>query len=253
MADQDYKKYTENARRGIKGEAFFESLIVDYAIPHRIARQNDLGVDFLCEWIAGYRSTGILFLAQVKSTTDGSVKVEPLGSLDYNNCEIYELKGATGIAKVDERTLKYWKGIGLPAYMFIIIESKANGASNLDCYYKRYTPLLAGHESDDDKDATKMFHKANDGARFLPFSDLKNKIGGFARDLIIDYVRLSYSKGHIIPLIPDQLGFWPFPKKYMPNAMFVFSDIAEWHKDKIKATCDLTNELLSNINKRQSP
>ncbi len=51
MADEDYKKYTESARRGIKGEAFFESLVVDHAIPHRIARQNDLRIDFLCEWI----------------------------------------------------------------------------------------------------------------------------------------------------------------------------------------------------------
>jgi hypothetical protein len=47
MADDDYKKYTESTRRGIKGEAFFESLVVDHAIPHCIARQNDLGIDFL--------------------------------------------------------------------------------------------------------------------------------------------------------------------------------------------------------------
>jgi hypothetical protein len=50
MTDGEYKQYTNEARRGIKGEAFFETLIVDHAIPHRIARQNDLGVDFLFEW-----------------------------------------------------------------------------------------------------------------------------------------------------------------------------------------------------------
>ena len=61
MTVSEYKKYTEILARGSKGEAFFESLIVDYAIPHRIARQNDLGVDFLCEWIHGDRPTGILF------------------------------------------------------------------------------------------------------------------------------------------------------------------------------------------------
>jgi hypothetical protein len=38
MADDDWKRYTESARRGIKGEAFFESLVVDHAIPHRVAR-----------------------------------------------------------------------------------------------------------------------------------------------------------------------------------------------------------------------
>ena len=63
------KQYTSEARRGIKGEAFFETLIVDHAIPHRIARQNDLGVDFLCEWTHGERPCGVLFTAQVKSTT----------------------------------------------------------------------------------------------------------------------------------------------------------------------------------------
>jgi hypothetical protein len=76
MADDDYKKYTESARRGIKGEAFFESLVVDHAIPHRIARQNDLGIDFLCEWIYGDCPKGILFLAQVKTRPSDIVKPE---------------------------------------------------------------------------------------------------------------------------------------------------------------------------------
>jgi len=44
MEDSGYKKYTDEARRGIKGEAYFESLIVGHAIPHRIGRQNDLGI-----------------------------------------------------------------------------------------------------------------------------------------------------------------------------------------------------------------
>src|SRR5690349_1642890 len=70
---RDYKQYAQTARRGTKGEAFFESLIVDYAIPHRISRQNDLGVDFLCEWTHGDRPTGILFVAQIKTTTSDAV------------------------------------------------------------------------------------------------------------------------------------------------------------------------------------
>jgi hypothetical protein len=44
VADDDDKKYRESLRLGIKGEAFFESLVGDHAIPHRIARQNHLGL-----------------------------------------------------------------------------------------------------------------------------------------------------------------------------------------------------------------
>jgi hypothetical protein len=43
VADDDDKKYRESLRRGIKGEACFESLVGDHAIPLRIAQQNDLG------------------------------------------------------------------------------------------------------------------------------------------------------------------------------------------------------------------
>src|SRR5690242_2420420 len=94
MTYNDYKKYTERARRGIKGEAFFESLIVDFAIPHRIARQNDLGIDFLCEWISADRPTGILFTAQIKATTTATIKCESVGKSALNGLAKYTLKGA---------------------------------------------------------------------------------------------------------------------------------------------------------------
>src|SRR5438034_9967015 len=98
MTDGDHKKYTERARRGIKGEAFFESLVVEHAIPHRIARQNDLGIDFLCEWVYGDRPTGILFLAQVKTTSDDVVKSEFVCQSKLNGLRTYTL---TGAKKVD--------------------------------------------------------------------------------------------------------------------------------------------------------
>ena len=139
MPDDDYKKYTESARRGIKGEAFFESLIVDHVIPHRIARQNDLGIDFLCEWIYGDHPTGILFLVQVKATTSDIVKPEFDCPSRLNLLRTYTLTGAD---KVDERTINYWKGLGLPAFLFIVIENRSIGECHLDCYYKRYTSLL---------------------------------------------------------------------------------------------------------------
>jgi hypothetical protein len=242
MADDEYKKYTERARRGIKGEAFFESLVVDHAIPHRIARQNDLGIDFLCEWIYGDRPRGILFLAQVKTRPSDIVKPEFVCQSTLNGLCTYTL---TGAAKVDERTINYWKGLGLPAFLFIVIEDRSKGSSSLKCYYKRYTPLLDGHASSDDENGTKLFYRVNNEATFLAFAEPKNEIGGFARDLIVDYARLAYSKGHIVQLTPKNLHFWPFPNKETPDALRYFPEVVEWHREKIKETCEWTTALLT--------
>jgi hypothetical protein len=244
MTDAGYKQYAESARRGIKGEAFFESLIVDHAIPHRIARQNDLGVDFLCEWIYGDRPTGILFSAQVKATTSDTVPCKADGQSELNGLNEYTL---TGAEKIDEQTINYWKGLGLPAFLFYVIENATSGESRLECYHKRYTPLLDGHSDSIDETGTKRFYKVSNGATFLAFADPKKKIGGFARDLIIDYARLSYSKGHIVQLTPRQLSFWPFPDKSNPDAVLVFGELVGWHRRKIKETCDWTTGVLSRL------
>jgi hypothetical protein len=87
----------------------------------------------------------------------------------------------------------------------------------------------------------------NHGATFLAFADLGKQIGGFARDLIIDYARLSYSKGHIVPLTPRLLGFWPFPNKTNPDAVYYFGELVAWHRKKIKATCEWTTDLLNRL------
>lgn len=243
MADGDYKKYTEDARRGIKGESFFETLIVENAIPHRIARQNDLGIDFLCEWINGDCPSGILFLAQIKTTTIETVKPKQSG-IHKNGLTSYTLSGAK---KIDDRTLNYWKGLGLPAFLFLIIEDRSNGVSDLKCYCKRCTPLLDGHSSSDDRCGTKSFYLVNEKTTFLAFSDLENETGGFARDLIIDYARLSYSKGHVVPLTPKQLGFWPFPDRENLDKMHYFEEFIGWNRSKIKETCELTSNLLNKL------
>ena len=187
------------SRSSGSGEAFFESLVVDYAIPHRIARQNDLGIDFLCEWIYRDRPSGILFSIQIKTTTSDVVKPVFVRQSPLNALDMYTLKGAN---KADDRTINYWKGLGLPAYLFYVIENESN--CSLDCYHKRYTPLLDGHASSDEKTGTNLFYRVNNGATFLAFADAEKEIGGFARDLIIDYARLSYSKGHIVQRTPSQ-------------------------------------------------
>lgn len=236
-----YKKYTESARRGIKGESFFESLIVDHAIPHRIARENDLGVDFLCEWIHGDHPTGILFSAQVKSTTSVQVKCEFEGHSSLNGLDQYTLGAAK---RIDERTIDYWKGLGLPAFLFYVVEEKSSG--RLNCYFKRYTPFLDGRADQDDQDETRKFYKVNDESKFLAFADFEKETWGFARDLVIDYFRLSYFKGHLVQLTQKQLGFWPFPNKN-PEAVPNFPELIGYHRRRIQETCEWTAELLAKL------
>lgn len=61
MGNNQYKKYTAQAKAGIKGEAFFEALISDYSLPHHIVGSKDLGIDYICEWVYGDKPTGILY------------------------------------------------------------------------------------------------------------------------------------------------------------------------------------------------
>jgi uncharacterized protein DUF4365 len=239
MDDSDYKKYADTTRRGIKGEAFFESIVVDHAIPHRIARQNDLGVDFLCEWTHRDRPSGILFVVQIKTTTSDSVDCKLLGPSPKNALDEYTLTGAN---LIDDRTISYWKGLGLPPYLFYIVEDRGQ----LSCYYKRYISWMDERKTDEDT-GSNNFYLVNDNSKFLGFADADNQIGGFARDLIVDYARLSYYKGHIVELTPKQLGFWPFPDKDKPEIGRVFDVFVRWHKHKIRDTCEWTMKLLSRV------
>jgi len=244
MADEEYKKFTVRARRGIKGEAFFESLIVSHAIPHRIARQNDLGIDFICEWIHKDNPTGIIFLAQVKTTTNLQITPQHLRQSRLNKLEEYVLPG---ISRISKRTIKYWKGLRLPAFLFVIVESASDSGGGPSCYYKRYTPLLDGHASREDRNGSTSFHLVNHHDNFFAFADNVNEVGGFARDLIIDFARVAYSNGHVIQLTPRQLGFWPFPDKGNPDAVRYFADLLRWNRKKILETCRWTSEILKRL------
>jgi len=239
--DPDYKKYADSAVKGIRGEAFYESLVVGHTIPHRIARQNDLGADFLCEWVCGDKPTGLLFLAQVKMTTTDQVTPKRTGQ-GLNLLERYTL---TGIEKIDPETLAYWKGLGFPPFLFVVIENKSTKL--LECYYKRYTPLLDGQSSEDDQTGSRAFYHVNDGNTFRAFADPDQRLWGFARDLIIDYARLSYSRGYIVRLRPSELGFWPFPTRAHPDHLHVFDELVGWHRKQIEETTDWTLELLRRL------
>lgn len=245
MTDVSYKQFTESAQGGIKGEAFFESLIVDYAIPHRIARQNDLGVDFLCEWVYGGKPSGILFIAQVKYSTSDTITEKYENKLGLNGLKIFWLIGAR---KPKPPTIKYWKGLGLPAYLFMIVENKSDGKNHINCYYKRYTPLMAPKPGSPDKKdgiGTRTFHYVNEGGKFQAF----NNKGGFARDLLIDYIRLSYSKGIIVPLNLKRLGFGSSTGMNSSDDYAVFDEFVGWYQEKIRETCNLTINLLNRVKK----
>src|SRR5690606_25538675 len=120
------KQFSLRARNCIRGEAFFELLITQYAIPHHITGQQDIGVDYVCEWVHGNNPSGVLFGAQIKAlTVTPSATPQHVGSeTEWNGLEKYTLSASHLI--IDPRTLRYWKGLGLPMYLFVVVHTPAS-------------------------------------------------------------------------------------------------------------------------------
>jgi hypothetical protein len=238
MTDSDYKKYTAQAKAAIKGEAFFEALISDYSVPHHIVGPKDVGIDYICEWAYGDKPTGILYAVQVKTISVRHTKLEYLGpKVRLNQLDEYKIKNPN--LHIDERTLQYWRGLGMPIYLFAIIHSEPLGqAGQLDCYYKRFTPILTTTRSQEQED----FYKVNDGTAFLAFADRQVNKYGFARDLFIDLMRCSYSKGSISYISPRTIGLEQFPDE---NAVFV--DLLTEYQEKVLMTYEKTRGFLEGI------
>src|SRR5260370_9753942 len=233
---EDHKKYTIQARIGIKGEAFFEALIADYSLPHHVVGPKDIGIDYNCEWVYGEAPTGVLFAAQVKTfTVENANKPELKGTEVLNGLEKYVIRNSH--LKVDERTLRYWKGLGLPMYLFVVARTKASGQSEddvLDCYYKRFTPVLTMEE----KQEGLWFYKVNRGLKFIAFA--KNPVGqGFALDLFIALMRWSYYKGNIAYVNPRMLGLTQFPEEGT-----VFPELFRDYKERICDTYSKVKQFL---------
>lgn len=208
MADQLYKKYTRQAKSGIKGESFFESLISDYSIPHKISGSKDAGLDFFCEWVADDKPSGILFGVQVKTLSDKRTRPKPNGISTLNGLEQYKIVSSK--LKIDESTLEYWRGLAVPIYLFAILLENESGNDVLNCYYKRFTSVITKQLSQDDE----YFYKVNRGSNtFLAFGNIHKRSLGFARDLFIDYIRWNYYKGSITYLNPRTLGLLQFPEE----------------------------------------
>jgi hypothetical protein len=141
VKSNEYKKFTAQAKAGVKGEAFFESLVSDYSLPHHIVGSKDLGIDYMCEWVYGDTPTGILYAVQVKTLSQQNLAIKELGPDSRNRLQRYEIKHK--LLKVDKKTRRYRRGLGMPVYHFVIVYSEPDSQSGrFDCYYKRFTPML---------------------------------------------------------------------------------------------------------------
>ena len=119
MHAQSYKKFTQQARTGIKGEAFFESLLSDYSLTHKIVGSRDIGIDFICEWVFGDKPTGVLYAVQVKTFSGRRYRITKTDDCsDLNGLEEYKISNSN--LRVSNRTIRYWKGLGIPVYLFAI-------------------------------------------------------------------------------------------------------------------------------------
>lgn len=235
MNDELLKKFTVQARTGIKGEAFFEALIVDYSLPHHIIGAKDLGIDYICEWVNEDKPTGILYAVQVKTFSNETAKPENIGVASLNELEKYTIVNPN--LNIDNKTRHYWKGLGMPVYLFAVVRTEATAEKNeeLNCYYKRFTPCLtsaAQHEN-------LGFYKANHGSKFIAYKNEKDRKLGFARDLFIDYMRWVYYRGSITYLNPRTLGLNQFDEENV-----VFIDIIREYEQKVLEAYAKTREVL---------
>lgn len=225
-------KYSTNLQKSNKGEAFLMSLLAGYALANRIAGANDVGLDFLCEWVYSGDPSGLLFAIQVKTTSSEIVDIIAdridNGLSNLKKFTIKNKKSQKLYPQIKYKTLKYWKNFEIPIYLFMVVEK---GIDKYDCYYKRYTPIL--HKKDMRKaEKNELFHKVySSGGKFLTYSDFKKQIGGFVRDLFIDYIRCKYYKGHLAYINPRKIGLNQFPEKYV-----VFADLYKEYKAKIDTT-----------------
>ena len=228
------KKYPIQAKRCIKGEAFFESIISEYAIPHHVVGAKDLGIDYFCEWVHLDNPTGVQFAVQVKtfSTSSGRPKFEGIND-GKNSLETYKISNTN--LKINAPTLWYWRALSIPVFLFAIAEDSKN--NQLIVYYKRYTPKLikkSPNIPNIQKEYCNDFYKVSSNYKFLAFADNETNSHGFARDLFIDYMRCLYSKGSIAYLNPRALGLNQFP-----DSQNIFPDLFEDYKEEIGNTYNM--------------
>jgi hypothetical protein len=110
----------------------------------------------------------------------------------------------------------------LPVYLFALC---VNNNLEIDCFYKRYTPIITKDIRKINPNSYSGFFKVNVRNTFIAFKYPNEKKLGFVRDLYIDQVRLNYAKGNISFINPLKLGLKQFPIR---DAVFgdLFSEYA---------------------------
>jgi len=228
------KQFSETNDKGDMGESIFESLIRPYAVPHSIGRSKDIGVDFLCEWKNGTQPTGVIFAVQVKYYPEHTATLIEKD----RNLNLLDKYIIAPTISIDSETQEYWKLLGMPAYLFVVIQKN----NSVNVFYKRYTPILTGNMASQPRSP---FFKANNEWSFLAFADMSRKVGGFVRDLYIDQMRANYNKGQIAYMNPRRLGLEQFPNQ--DDDVF-FKDIFQEYKNNFKETFERLRSVLGNSN-----
>jgi len=242
MAKREYKQYTIQAKRGIKGEAYFEQLISGHSIPHHVSGPKDVGIDYFCEWVFGDMPTGVLFAAQIKTFSEDNITKKYIGVAKQHN-GLCEYRIANSLLKISRKTLEYWKGLAIPIFLFVVtVKTKPKGES-LNCYYKRYTPSLSLNKKLRGDQFYKEFFKVNKNNTFLAFKDPAKRTQGFARDLFIDHIRWNYCKGSIAYINPRHIGLNQF---YVDS---IFPEFFDKYKVPILETYAKTQSYLVALKK----
>ena len=245
MMEEEYKHFAKTAQRGIRGEAFFKSLVTEHCIPIQIVGNEDIGIDYICQWIVDDRPTKVLFAVQVKTFSSKTAKPKQLGTDDNNGLD--EFRISYNKLEIEKRTLKYWQTFSMPVYLFAICDS----GSKLTCYYKRFTRHLTVGDLDISTiDFKAKFYRVSEDDMFLAFADSKNKRRGFTRDLFIDYIRCNYYKGLLTYLDPRSMGLRQFPGG--ENMNIIFGDILKPYLPKVRKVYEQTKAILSPLDSQST-
>ena len=107
-----------------------------------------------------------------------------------------------------------------------LLNINGKNKENIDCYYKRYTPIV--HKKA--RENSEVFYKVNDKNEFLAFKHEKSFCGGFCRDLFFDHLRCQHNKGMLSGINPQDLGLTHW------KADVLYEGVFDNYKEKIKDT-----------------
>lgn len=232
---KETKKHIKTARIGIKGEAYFEYLMSDKAIVHKISTNKDTGVDFLCHWLEDDMPTRKMFAVQVK--TRSSLKVQETDKISgYNSLPEYSIDNKhVSISKAD---VSFWQLFNIPVFLFVLDfrDDTVNA-----CYYKRISPSITRLQSEPTEDIIKAIHsepyyKIDSGT----LHSNSNPNFGFYRDLEVDTIRCMYNIGAI------------YIKRNQAKILYLdlLNEYPEQLRETVKSLIGIRNELINDKSAR---